>query len=216
MASIRSKTTVSAEDHHRITQTIRGVETKTSGEVYAVVAHQSDDYFYVSAFFAALWALVLGALLALAAWWSGTELPSMVLALAQLASFASSVLALYLAPQLRLLFVPRSLAYRRASNNAVRQFLAHGIHTTDDRSGVLIFVSLAERYAEIVADSGINQKVDQSEWDAMVGGLTSHAAKGEIGDGFVLVIQQAGELLAKHFPPIDGQMSELDDRLVEI
>ena len=94
--------------------------------------------------------------------------------------------------------------------------MAHGIHTTADRSGVLLFVSLAEHYAEVVADAGINEKVDQNEWDDMVATLTQHAAKGQVGEGFVVAIEKAGGLLAEHFPPQKGQVNELDDRLVEI
>ena len=139
-----------------------------------------------------------------------------MLTAAQLASFAVFLLIFWLSPDIRLWFVPRSIAYRRASNNAVRQFLAHGIHTTEDRSGLLIFVSVAEHYTEIVADAGINQKVDQSQWDSIIGMLVGHAKRGELADGFVEVISQAGALLEEHFPPKDGQQNELDDRLIEI
>lgn len=207
---------VSAEDHARITQAIRTVEKGTSGEIYAVVAHQSDDYFFVAGFVAALWALLFGVLLAGFSPFMGYEISPLTLAAAQAASFLCTMVVFWFFPQCRLWFVPRSLAYRRASNNAVRQFLAHGIHTTSDRSGVLVFVSLAEHYAEIVADAGINQKVSQGQWDDMVGTLVAEAKEGRLADGFVAVIEEAGGLLAEHFPPIAGQVSELDDRLVEI
>ncbi|MEE9376374.1 MAG: TPM domain-containing protein [Rhizobiaceae bacterium] len=207
---------VTEDDHARITATIRKVEKKTSGEVYAVVAHQSDDYFYVAGFMAALWALLLGFLLAVAMSFLEFPITPIALALAQLASFAFFMILFHFYPALRLIFVPRSISYRRASHNAVRQFMAHGIHTTSERSGVLLFVSLAEHYAEVVADAGINEKVEQFEWDEMVATLVQHAAKGEVANGFVDAIEQAGGLLAQHFPPQKGQLNELDDRLVEI
>ncbi|MEP0940444.1 MAG: TPM domain-containing protein [Rhizobiaceae bacterium] len=207
---------ISAEDHERITKTIRAVEKRTSGEVFAVVARESDDYFYVAGFMAGLWALLLGCVMAIAATYMRIPISLLMLAIAQLASFAAFLLMFRFFPALRLWFVPRSIAYRRASNNAVRQFLAHGIHTTDDRSGLLIFVSLAEHYTEIVADAGINQRVDQAQWDSMIGVLVDHAKRGELADGFIEVINEAGELLAAHFPPRKGQQNELDDRLIEI
>ena len=92
---------------------------------------------------------------------------------------------------------------RRASGNAVRQFLAHGLHTTQDRSGVLIFVSLAEHYAEVIADAGINEKVDQSQWDSMIAVLVDCARQGRVADGFVQVIEVCGTLLAEHFPELN-------------
>ena len=211
---------VTAADHERITEAIRSVEKKTSGEVFAVVAHQSDDYFYVAGFFAGLWSLGLGLVIAVLAYLWPEILPGQLtitaLAMAQVASFATSMAVFHFFPALRLVFVPRHIAYRRASNNAVRQFLAHGIHTTSGRSGVLLFMSLSEHYAEVVADSGISEKVSQQDWDTMVGTLTSHAARGQVADGFVKAIEQAGNLLATHFPPQSGKQNDLDDRLIEI
>ncbi len=203
---------LSARDHEDITAAIRLAEKKTSGEIYAVVAHQSDDYFFVSGFMAGVWSLVLGVIVALVL----PDIRAIELALALVASLTSFLLAFHFFPEWRLLFVPKSLGYRRASGNAVRQFLAHGIHATSDRSGILIFVSLAERYAEVVADEGINSKVAQDEWNEMVATLTQHAAKGELAAGYLKAIDQAGDLLAANFPPVKGQNSELDDRLVEI
>lgn len=216
MVSEAELQSVTDEDHARITKAIRAVEKTTSGEVFAVVARQSDDYFFVAGFMAALWALLIGLAIALASLFVDIDITVATLASAQIASFLASLLVFRIFPAVRLWFVPRSIAYRRASNNAVRQFLAQGIHTTSDRSGVLIFVSLAEHYAEIIADSGINEKVDQTQWDAMVATLTEHARRGRVADGFIAVIENAGALLSQHFPPVKGEKNELNDRLVEL
>ena len=77
-----------------------------------------------------------------------------------------------------MIFVPRRLRYRRAHDNALKQFLARNVHITTARTGVLIFVSLAERYAEVVADSGINAKVPQETWNDIVADLVAHAQPG--------------------------------------
>ena len=207
---------ISAADHLRITAAIREAETRTSGEIFAVVAHTSDDYTYVAGFFAAFWALMLGLATAIGLWWAAVPVSPLPFAASQVAGFA--VVAAFLAafPRLRMWAVPRTLAYRRASANAVRQFLAHNIHTTSERSGVLLFVSLAERYAEVVADEGINSHVAQGEWDAMVAELVESARSGRLADGFITAIERSGALLAVHFPPEPEGRNELDDRLVEL
>ena len=84
------------------------------------------------------------------------------------------------------------------------------------RTGVLIFVSLDERYAEVVADSGINAKVRQDEWNAIIADLVAKAGAERLTDGFVGAIDAVGAMLAAHFPPRKRNPNELDDHLVEI
>jgi len=212
----KTKLTITATDHERIAQAIRAAERRTNGEIFAVLAHRSDDYFFVSGFFIALWTLALSAVLAFAAWLYGLSFTPVVLVAAQFTSLVVSLLLLKLMPDLRLWFVPKKVAFQRASAEAVRQFLAHGVHATSTRTGILIYVSLAEHYAEVVADSGIAEKVDQSQWDGMVADLVANAGRGEVAKGFLTAIDRAAGLLALHFPPVPGQENEVDDRLVEL
>ena len=207
---------LSSEDHIKIRDRIRDNETRTSGEIYAVVARQSDGYQFVVGCYALAISLILGVTL----WCLNIFYPMGATAgWILLVQFINAVVLFSLSrvsPAFKRLLVPDRIAYRRASRNAVQQFLAHGVHNTENRSGVLIFVSLEERYAEVVADAAINSKVDQEEWNRMVAGLVDHAAKGALADGFLQAIDQAGALLAEHFPPVQGQENELDDKLVEI
>ena len=207
---------ITEADHAAITAAIRAAEARTSGEVFAVVAHRSDDYLFVAGFFAALWALVIGPVLWAFGQAAGYEVNVGALVVGQTLAFLSLVALMAAWPRLRMLFVPRSVAYRRASANAVRQFLAHGVHATAERSGVLIFLSIDEHYAEVVADAGIDALVAQQEWDAMVAALVDGARRGDVVGGFVAAIEQAGRLLTAHFPPQPGDRNELDDRLVEL
>lgn len=213
---MHGKSILSEEDHRRITEAIKQAEASTSGEIYCVVARRSDDYFFPSAFFSAV-AIIIAMVFAdfiLGRGWEATY-PAMLPA-AGLLALATSLLFLILVPNFRILLVPRNLRYRRASANAVAQFLSHNIHTTTDRTGVLIFVSLQEQYAEIVADSGINAKVHQTHWNNAVASLTNHARNGNLADGFVESIVAVGADLKDHFPATGSDGNELDDRLVEI
>jgi putative membrane protein len=108
--------------------------------------------------------------------------------------------------------VPRAVRRARAHRAAVEQFFARGLTRTKDRTGVLIFVSLAERYARIVADEGIASKVKNAEWQAAVDALTAHFRDGRLVEGFVAAIERCGAVLAAHAPP-HGAGDELPDRI---
>ncbi|RCS23615.1 TPM domain-containing protein [Phyllobacterium salinisoli] len=205
-----------ASDHARIAEAIRSAEEKTSGEIYAVLARRSDDYFYAAGFVAACGIIIAAIIVALLAHWYWFDVSLPVFGLAILAAFVSVVLVLWLAPAVRMVLVPHRIRYRRAHLNAVQQFLARNIHVTSQRTGVLLFVSLAEHYAEVIADAGINAKVEQEEWNGIVAILTHHASRAEVADGFVAAIEKSGDLLARHFPPVADQVNELNDHLVEL
>ncbi len=208
--------TLSPADHHRIAEAIRAAETGTSGEIYCVVARSSDGYFYPAAFFVTIGIVVAGIVVAflLEFWWISVRLP--VFWAAAVLALAAGWLVLLAAPGLRIHFVPRRLRYQRAHDNALKQFLARNVHITTARTGVLLFVSLVERYAEVVADSGINAKVDQEIWNGIVADLVAHARTDRLADGFVAAVGVVGELLSRHFPRSGDDLNELDDHLVEI
>ena len=110
----------------------------------------------------------------------------------QLMATAAALGLIYLVPALRLRLAPRRWQFMQAHDNALRQFLSHNVHLTSERTGVLIFVSLAERYAEIVADAGINAKVPQEVWDEVVAGLIEKARTDHLADGLVTAITVKG------------------------
>jgi putative membrane protein len=201
---------ISQVDKERIAEAICAAEAKTSGEVFCVVAHQSSDYRLVPLAWAAALALLVPAPLIYLTLW-----PASVIYLVQLIVFIAASLALSL-PAIRFHIVPRRTQHERAHTEALRQFFAQGLHQTENRTGVLIFASLAERYAEIVADDGINAKVTPEVWDQAIAALIAGMKQGRAGDGFVAAIAQCGAVLAAHFPPGVLNRDELPNRLVEI
>jgi len=207
---------MTAEEHARIAHAIRTAEQKTSGEIYCVVARASDNYFFQAAFMFTIGMLVASLAVAFAAhrWWYDVSPTTFVLS--QIVALGLALAVLWLAPGLRILFVPRRQRYRRAHDNAMKQFLARNVHITARRTGVLVFVSLAERYAEVVADAGINARVPQATWNGVVSELISHAGDGRLGDGFEGAVTSVGALLAEHFPVTEDDLNELDDHVVEI
>lgn len=195
-------------DRIRIRNAIAKAEAETSGEVFVVVAGQSDDYRFIPILWATLAALAEPLPLILL-----TDLPASLIYAIQLAAFVglASVLSL---PNVRPQVVPRRVKEARARALARQQFLAHGLHTTEARTGVLIFVSLAEHHAEIVADVGIAAKVDQATWDNAMAGLVGAIGDGRHGDGLVAAVGAVGTVLAQHFPPQPGGRDELPNDVV--
>jgi putative membrane protein len=193
-------------DHEAVSAAIHAAEQRTSGQIVCVLAHASSDYAYVPL----LWASAL----ALVAPWpliSFTPWSVQRIYLIQLAVFIVAGLILSLTP-LRLALVPRAVRRARAHRAAVEQFVVRRVAHTKNRTGVLIFVSLAERYARIIADDAIAQKVPNAEWQAAIDALIGQMRDGRIAQGFVAAIERCGAVLAAHAPP-DGAPNELPDRL---
>lgn len=213
---MKHHTLIGAEDHARIAEAIRKAETETSGEIYAVLARSSDDYFFAAGFVATCGILIASVIAAFLAHWYWFDIRLPMFGLAVLAAFLTAMLVLWFFPAIRMLLVPRRIRYKRAHLNALQQFLARNVHITEHRTGILLFVSMAEHYAEVIADAGIHARVEQDEWNAIVATLIHHASRAQVAEGFVLAIGQAGLLLEKHFPAGPDNVNELDDHLIEL
>lgn len=201
-------TFLKAGDEARISQTIQAAERTTSGEIVCVVAGESDTYLWAPILAAALAALAIAAPLIFLTW-----INVQWIYLIQIATFALLTLLLAMRPW-RYALVPPGLKRERAHARAVEQFLVQNLHTTDGRTGVLIFVSVAERYAEILADAGVHIKVDKAVWQTIIDRLTAEIAVGRTGDGFVHAIESVGRLLAEHFPPGTADATSLPNHLI--
>jgi putative membrane protein len=198
--------TLTPEDQQAVSAAIGAAETRTSGQIVCVLAHSSSDYAYVPI----LWASVL----ALATPWPliyFTPWSVQRIFLIQLVIFLAAGLLSSWAP-LRFALVPRAVLRARAHRAALEQFVLRRVTHTKNRCGVLIFVSLAERYARIIADEGVAAKVANSEWQAAVDALIAHTRDGRIAQGFVAAIERCGAVLAAHAPP-DGSAEDLPNRL---
>lgn len=204
----KAHTFIPTPDDQRISDAIALAEAKTSGEIVAVVASECDNYLYAPFLWAALAALVLVWPLIYFTWMSVQWIYAI-----QIAVFAGLALLLMSRP-LRYRLVPRAVLHERGHARAVEQFLAQNLHTTTGRTGVLIFVAVAERYAEILADSGIHARVPEGTWQDIVDTLTSHIGEGRTTDGFVAAIEAAGKHLAEYFPPGSAPADTLSNHLI--
>jgi len=198
---------ISVQDRERISAAIHAAEAKTSGEIVCVLAHSSSD--------ATALPILVAALVALASPWvlvAFTAMPvNRILSLQLLLFFAlAAVLCL---PRVRIALAPRAARRAVAHRVAMEQFMIRGVGRKKDRTGVLIFVSLAERYARIIADQGIATRVPQSEWQGAVDALTAQMSAGRIADGFLAAIELCATVLETHFPRSEASRDELPDRI---
>jgi putative membrane protein len=197
-------------DKQRVADAIRAAEQTTAGEIFCVVAKHSSDYRLVPIAWAAILALLVPLPLIYLTLW-----PASVIYLIQLLAFLAAGIGLS-QPAIRFRIVPRRVKHDRAHAEALRQFHAHGLHLSETRTGVLVFASEAERYAEIVADANINAKVAPHVWDRAIGALIEAIKRDRPADGFVAAIEQCGAVLAEHFPPDPAKHNRFPDKLVEI
>jgi putative membrane protein len=194
------------QDHDAVAAAIRAAEQHTCGQIVCVLVHASSAYAHVPILWSTLVALFTPWPLIYFTQWSVQRI-----FLAQLIVFLVTAVAFSWAP-LRILLVPRAIQRARAHRAALEQFVLRGISRTRNRCGLLIFVSLAEHYARIVADEGVAQKVHAAEWQGAIDALTMHMRDGRIAAGFIAAIERCGVILSRHAPP-DGSANELPDRL---
>ena len=117
-------------------------------------------------------------------------------------------------PKLATFIAPAMIKRDSAHANAVKQFMAHGIHYTKGRNGVLMFVSLEERFAEIMVDSAIEEKLGRDFFLDEVRHLVAHCRSGEIVEGYCHAIENVTKRLAIAFPHTNDDENELQDRLI--
>lgn len=198
-------------DRQRIRSAIEAAERRTRGEFVTVIAREADDYLYIPLLWAALIALLIPAVTHVIdqPWLAAHSY------MVQIAGFVL-LAVLFRWPLVKHRLIPRAVQHQRAHRIALEQFLLQNLHGTQERTGVLLFVSRAEHYVEIIADKGINDRVAPGTWDALVEDFVAHVKQGKVADGFVSTIEACGDLLETHFPAGEGDRNELPDHLIEL
>ena len=221
--------------HDRIAGAIAAAEARTSGEIFCVLARRVSSYRDVSLGWAAAAALLLPlGLIPLGfdpAWipgfadsWEAAHLAARGVSTGQALGAYAVIqavvfLIVYLVTRLPVVtrwVTPRAVRRARVRSAAMQQFLAHGLHVTEARTGVLIFAALADHQVEVVADEGIHAKVDQEVWADAAEALVQGLKRGDPAAGFEAAVGLCGAVLADHFPPRPANPNEVADRLVII
>src|SRR5712671_4717371 len=103
----------------------------------------------------------------------------------------------------------------RSRERAVEWFGRLGVWDTEHNAGVLIYLLLADRRVEIVADRGVHSRVGTAAWEAICGEMQQEFARGQFERGVVLGVRAISDLLAAHYPARGGEKpNELPDKPV--
>ena len=217
-------------EHALVSKAVTAAEAATSGEIVTVLADRSDGYTDVALLWAAGAAFTAMSVFAafplpfLDAWdaafggwdheWSTGELASMVIALGLITFIVAVLVQQWEA--LKFALIPAPLKTIRVHDQAVRQFKVGAERRTTGHTGVMIYLSMREHRAEIVADETIAAIVSAEVWGEAMGDMLSLIRKGRVAEGLAVGISDVGHVLAEHFPRSDNDENELPDRLIEI
>ncbi len=221
---------LSPADRDLVTAAVTRAEAPSDGEIVTVVAQRSDAYRDVALHWAVL--AMLGAL-ALLAWrpaladplvalfaepWDPVTPTGALLVSALLAEVLVFLLvrAALAGDAARMALTPGATKARRVRRRARELFRTATEQRTRASTGVLLYLSLAERRAEIVAERGIHARVAPEEWGEAMAALLRELRAGRPGEGMAAAVERVGAVLAQHFPRSADDINELPDRLIEL
>ncbi len=217
-------------DRKDIAEAVAAAEATSAGEIVTIITPQSDSYRDV----ALAWSIFV-AFLALAALelaptfylslierllglWAHEWTPRQVLGIAltvAVIKFLGMLLLMAWRP-LRLLLTPPPIKSARVHARALTCFRIGAEGRTTGRTGILIYLSLAEHRAEIIADEAIASKVSPEVWGDAMHALLGPLRAGKVGEGMVAAVRKVGAVLAEHLPRAADDENELPDRVIEV
>lgn len=219
------------DDHARIAAAVRAAERGTSGEIRCVLAKETGDASERATWIASALALLGPAVAVLLGFRPGDLTGGWSVGhLAAADEQALAAVSLYIALQavifavvwcviawtpLPRLLTPKNALTARVHAAAVAQFEMLGLSHTRDRTGILLYASLAEHRAEVLADEGIYARAPHEVWDEIVALLIEGLKAGDPAAGFVRAVERTGEILGACLPPRGDDANELPDGLVE-
>jgi len=188
-------TGLSHDDHKRITAALTDAAKRTSARFEVVTVPLSYRYALYPIIYGAVAALAVFGILAL-------FLPEYSLRTgfyATALAFMAASLLLEWRP-LRLMIVPKRIKHSHTAAMAHHAFAATILAQSERKPGVALFVSLGERYVQVIADREVHSRVPQESWDAVVADFTDAARKGRIADGLLGAVESCTKVLEQHYP----------------
>jgi putative membrane protein len=215
-------------DHDRVTAAVRAAERDTDGEIVTIVATGSDRYHDVSLHYAVLAMLLVPALLAFRPgiadsiyarfdpWDQAPTGAVFGIALILMVLVFLLVRLILASEALRIAVSPGPTKTRRVRRRALLLFRAGAEKRTRASTGVLLYLSIAERRAEIIADAAIHSRVPNETWGEAMAAVLAGVRDDRPGDGMADAVARIGLVLTEHFPRSGKPVNELPDRLIEL
>jgi putative membrane protein len=215
------------QDHRLVTDAI--AERHSSAEIVVVATASSDPYTDVALHWAAVAALAVPVLVAVLPaagidalirpilGWHADDITwrLVMLFVVQVLVFLIVRTGISETP-LRYWMTPAMLKAGRVRRRALATFQVSTEARTHGRNGVLIYLSLAEHRAELVADAAVHASIPHEAWGAVMAVLVDAVADGRPGEGLAAAVTAVGDLLEPHFPPGSANPNEIPDRLIEV
>lgn len=200
---------ITSDEKAFIKDAVKKAERRTSGEIVPVILKQSD--FYPAAHFRL--ALVWGIIFSLITYYTIDFDDPIVLILTQIPGIIFGFLLAYL-PFFKRLFTTKSEMEEEVNQKAIEIYFENHVSMTRDRTGIMIFISLLERKVKVLADCGINEKVEKDYWEKIVKNLILNIKRGEIVKGMSEAIETCGNSLEKSFPIKGDDTNEISNDLI--
>ena len=223
-------TMLSQADHARVSAAVAAAEAHSAGEIVTILTDRSDGYTDVALAWAALAAFTALTVLSIApdfalgiydrlfGDWGHEWTPREIFALAAAVGIVTflAVLAMQLWQPLKFWLVLPSIKSARVRGRAVTCFKVGAERRTHGRTGILIYLSMREHRAEIVADAAIASLVAPEVWGEAMAAMLAELKQGRVADGMIAAVERVGKVLAEHFPARENDTNELPDRLIEV
>lgn len=194
-----------------VVRCVQEVEKKTSGEIVPMIASSSYEYPRAPLVGGLIYSLII----AVGATYLFGHNDMWFFLVVFLAGFLILSRVLNAFPALKKPFISKREMTEEVKEAAFTAFYQHGLHHTRDLTGILIYVSVFERQVQILADKGINDKVDPAVWGEVVAEITAGIKAGKPGEAICKGVTLCGELVTKSFPIKPDDTDELPNLIIE-
>lgn len=199
------------EEQAKIVECVKEVETTTSGEIVPVIADESHHYPSAESFGSMVFAMILG--LAGCQLAGRTDMWTFLAVFLGLNMVFRFVLRRF--PAVKKPFVGKARMKEEVEEGALNAFYDNGLHLTRDQTGIIIYVSVYEHMVQVLADKGINDKIDNAIWEQVVADVTESIRQGKPADGICQAVRRCGEIVHREFPIKHDDTDELPNLIIE-